>query len=47
MAEINTQLESKNPNLQVIREFWSRRPVKGIGLAMKLNWEEQMADGGA
>ena len=25
--------------MQVVRDFWNRRPVKGVGLAIKLNWD--------
>jgi hypothetical protein len=39
--EISRYLSESRPNLQVVREFWNRRPVSGVGLAMKLNWEEQ------
>lgn len=28
-------------DLQVVREFWNRKPVKGVGLAMKLNWNDK------
>lgn len=29
--------------MQIVSEFWNRRPVKGVGLAMKLNWDDQTA----
>ena len=40
-AEISDYLKDVRPNLKLIQLFWSRRPVQAVGLAIKLNWEEQ------
>ena len=38
---IRSYLELNKPDLQIVREFWKRRPVKGIGMAIKLNWNDE------
>ena len=40
-AEIDRYLLQDSPNLQVVREFWCRRPVKAVGLSMNLDWKDQ------
>ena len=37
--EITAYLSNAKADLLIVREFWNRKPVKAIGLAMKLNWE--------
>ena len=27
--------------MQIVREFWMRRPVKGVGMSIKLNWNDE------
>ena len=41
-TEIAAYLSNSNADLKVAREFWNRRPIKAVGLAMKLNyWQGQ------
>ena len=37
---ISSHLAQKRPDLQVVREFWSRKPVKGVGISIRLNWND-------
>jgi hypothetical protein len=40
--EVSTYLESSEKgDLQIVRDFWSRRSVKAVGLAVRMNWEEK------
>ena len=39
-AVISAYLQCARPTMQVIREFWNRRAVKAVGLAMQLDWED-------
>jgi len=39
--EIYDYLSDARPNLLVVQEFWRRKPVSAVGLAIKLNWDEQ------
>ena len=38
--EIDAYLQNKRTDLLVVREFWNRKPVKGVGLAIKFNWND-------
>ena len=37
--EIELALEMSD--LQVVRDFWQRKSIKGVGRAIRLNWEGQ------
>lgn len=39
--EIELALEMSRPDLQVVRDFWQRKSIKGVGRAIRLNWEGQ------
>lgn len=37
---MDAHLNKDQPNLAVIKAFWQRRTVDGVGLALRLNWQE-------
>ena len=44
---MDAHLNKDQPNLAVIKAFWQRRTVDGVGLAMRLNWQEPNPTGQA
>ena len=43
--EVERILKADKPDLQVVREFWQRKSVKGVGLSLKLNCENRPNEG--